>query len=785
MGWLPAVYRSSSAWRGCLLLLVLALAAPAGARGAAPLDQALAADALVAAAAVPSGFQDTAHWTGLTNPMAIRFAADGRVFVAEKSGLIQVFDSVGDPTPTVYADLRTKVHDFWDRGLLGLALDPGFTTGRPFVYVLYAYDHVLGDGAAPPRWGDGCPTPPGATADGCVISGRLSRLNASGTEQVLIEDWCQQYPSHSLGSLAFGADGALYVSSGDGASFNFADYGQDGSPLNPCGDPPGGVGAAMTPPTAEGGALRSQDVRSTGDPTGLNGAILRVNPDTGAALADNPNAGASDPNARRIIATGLRNPFRTIIRPGTNEVWAGDVGWNDWEEIDRVTTPLSGIRNFGWPCYEGNGRMASYDNLNLNLCESLYSQGAGAHATPFFTYNHAAAVATGDGCPTGGSSISGLAFYDGGTFPSSYDGALFFADYSRRCIWVMFKGANGLPDPNTRQAFVTGGPGPVDLQIGPGGDLFYADLAGGTIHRVHATAGNQAPTARATASPSSGAPPLTVTLRRPDLERSERRHPQLRLGPRRRRRVRRLDLSDPLVHVHDAGRPHRAAAGQRPQRAVGHDLGARACRHTAHRDDRHPRLGHDVEGRADRRVLGQRPRLAGQPAAGGEARLGAEPPALRERRQLSHPPGAELPRRGHRVVQRAGSRVPLPPRAAAQGHRQQRPVHHRDAATRPAHRPRDGGVRSAGAAALARLPDRRRSLHARAHRGLGELDQRAEPADVERLELRLRVVERRRRREPQRHGERRHDPARHVHAQRAAARARGRVRLRGAIGHRR
>ena len=171
------------------------------------------------------------------------------------------------------------------------------------MYALYAYNKDP-NSAHSRAGGDSCPTPPGATGDGCVIGGRLSRFSAGGTEQVLIEDFCQQYPSHSIGSLAFGADGALYVSAGDGASFNFADYGQDGDPLNPCGDPPGGVGGAMTPPTAEGGALRSQDVRTTGDPTGLDGAILRVNPDTGAALPDNPNAGSPDPNARRIV--GLR-----------------------------------------------------------------------------------------------------------------------------------------------------------------------------------------------------------------------------------------------------------------------------------------------------------------------------------------------------------------------------------------------------------------------------------------------------------------------------------------------
>ena len=206
----------------------------------------------------------------------VRFSSDGRVFVAEKRGVIKVFDSLSDTSPDVFADLNANVHNFWDRGLLGMALAPNFPTD-PSVYVLYTYDHELGSSAPAPRWGtpgmysDPCPTPPGATGDGCVVSGRLSRLQASGnamtgSEQVLVEDWCQQYPSHSVGSVEFGRDGALYASAGDGASFNFVDWGQDGAPLNPCGDPPGGVGATLTPPTAEGGALRSQDLRTAGDP---------------------------------------------------------------------------------------------------------------------------------------------------------------------------------------------------------------------------------------------------------------------------------------------------------------------------------------------------------------------------------------------------------------------------------------------------------------------------------------------------------------------------------------
>ena len=268
--------------------------------------------------------------------------------------------------------------------MLGMALHPSFPA-TPYVYVLYSYDHILGDPNPPPRWGtpgatsDPCPTPPGPNSDGCVTSSRLSRLQASGnvmtgSEQVLIEDWCEQYPSHSIGTVEFGPDGALYASGGDGASFTFADYGQDGSPLNPCGDPPGGVGATLSPPTAEGGALRSQDLRTSGDPVTLDGTIIRIDPTTGAALPTNPLAGNTNANARRIIAHGLRNSLRFGFRPGTSELWIGDVGWNDWEEINRIPSPTDSlVENFGWPCYEGSGRQPGYDSADLTLCENLYA----------------------------------------------------------------------------------------------------------------------------------------------------------------------------------------------------------------------------------------------------------------------------------------------------------------------------------------------------------------------------------------------------------------------------
>src|SRR5262245_10018905 len=469
-----------------------------------------------AAAVVPQAFSDTVAVGGLTLPTDVAFAADARLFVAEKSGLVKVFDSLSDPTPTVFADLRTQVHDFVDRGLLGLTLDPQFPT-RPYVYVLYTYNAV--PGGTEPAWtgpgGDDCPDPPGAITEGCVVQARLSRLTANGDqmagpELVLVSGWCQQFPSHSIGTVAFGSDGALYAGAGDGASYDFVDYGQT---KNPCGDPPAPAGTGLVPPTAEGGALRSQSVRRpAGQPVTLDGTIIRVDPATGAGLAGNPFASSPDQNARRIIAYAMRNPCRFVRRSGTDQLWVGDVGWGTWEEIDRVADVNDGVaENFGWPCYEGAGRQPGYDAADLTRCESLYT--GGGHTPPFFTYRHDQHVVATDGCGVdGGSSISGMAFEEASNYPAEYDGAVFFADAARGCIWVMTRGGGTDPSPSRIQPFVGAGGAVVKVLSGPGGDIFYVDLYAGEIHRIIYNGANHPPTAVINASTTSGPAPLTVAF---------------------------------------------------------------------------------------------------------------------------------------------------------------------------------------------------------------------------------------------------------------------------------
>ena len=446
------------------LLLVALPAAPAGAE-------------------VPPGFRDEVVFEGLKSPTSVAFAPDGRTFVTEKNGMVLTFSGRGDEKPKVVADLRRVVHSFNERGLMSAVLDPAYPR-RPYLYVGYTYNAPLGGVA--PAWGtakgggkrkgvpEGClgGRPDLGFALGCPASSRVSRLTlAKGgkaiAEDVLLEDWCQQFSSHSIGDLAFDRSGALLVGGGDGAYFDGPDVGKRGYPANACGDPP-----------LEGGALRAQDLVTPGDPVTLDGTVARISPLDGSPAAGNPSGAPG--NEGRIVAFGLRNPFRFAVRPGADELWIADVGWTTAEEVN--VAPLDRVADFGWPCFEGRATQQRYAARNTPICNEVYADHA--VSPPWFAYRHGSHVVPGEPCPAiPPAAISGITFDRGSRFPSPFDGALLFADYIRGCIWAVAPEMFGRPEKGAVQVFETNAATPIDLESGPGG-TWYVDIAGGTIHRI-------------------------------------------------------------------------------------------------------------------------------------------------------------------------------------------------------------------------------------------------------------------------------------------------------------
>ena len=535
--------------RGLILLLLagalfLALCSQAGAMILPPGFQ---MRILPLPAATPPNWDN-----GLLKPTTLDFAPDGKLFVAERDGRVHEFDSIEDSTPTLVLSIIDKVMARGDRGILGMKLDPEYPT-KPYIYLSYTYDAPIGGDSANSthtHYADGaddCEEAVNNAVD-CLVSGRLARVKINPatsvavggpvdptSEEVLVNSWCQQTTSHSIGDIEFDSEGALLMSGGDGASWGNLDYGQQG---NPCGDPP-----------YEGGSLRAQDLKTpatSADPTNYNGALIRVNRETGAAMPNNPFAlnplfgeGKEDVAARRIISEGNRNPYRFTIQPGTSNVYIGDVGMDLWEEIDRLTSPPApgqGLTNFGWPCYEGgrSGNLvqarwqAAEQEQGKPFCAFLYNNPSKV-TPPFFAYPHPLTpgydghLFSGDACdPSPGSAIAGLAFYDPSgvaaedLFPPEYRGALFFSDAARGCIWTMEEGAGGAPDPSTVANFAIRTDGElfnaVDIVQGPNGALYMPNFYADGITEIRYLPGNQAPSAQLSADKTYGPAPLKVNF---------------------------------------------------------------------------------------------------------------------------------------------------------------------------------------------------------------------------------------------------------------------------------
>lgn len=235
--------------------------------------------------------------TGLTRPVAITHAGDGRLFVVEKGGYIRIVDSGGALLPTAFLDVHTLVSTGNEQGLLGLAFHPGYT-GNGYFYIHYT------------------DTSGASQVVRYQVSGDPNVADPNSDTPVL--SVAQPFANHNGGDLKFGPDGYLYISLGDGGAFcDPGDEAQDGA--------------------------------------SLLGKLLRIDVDSGSPYAippSNPFAGP-DGVADEIWAVGLRNPWRISFDRLTGDLWIGDVGQNAREEIDFQPASSSGGENYGWDCREG------------------------------------------------------------------------------------------------------------------------------------------------------------------------------------------------------------------------------------------------------------------------------------------------------------------------------------------------------------------------------------------------------------------------------------------------
>ncbi len=408
--------------------------------------------------------------SGLNQPTAIEWTPNGNtLFIAEKGGVIKVSQN-GQVSNTPFIDLTAQVNGTRDRGLLDIAVHPDFFNGSPYVYALYTYDppEVFQNSglAGPDGNGNRASRLTRITADAntnfttavpgseVVILGTNSTWDnfnafANSTNDfneapagilpdgTNLQDFlAADSESHTIGSVEFGPDGALYVSNGDGTSYNRVD-----------------------PRT-----VRVQDIDN------LSGKIIRIDPITGEGLADNPfYNGDSSANRSKVYQLGLRNPFRMTIDQRNGDVFVGDVGWTQWEEINSAGAGA----NFGWPYYEGgsgnNLRTGGYQNLSE--AQAFYNSGQSADSS-ILALNHSAdginAIVLGD-------------IYTGNAFPEEYQGDLFFSDLGQGIVYnANFDDQGNVTSFNT---FTTGANVVVQIIEAPDGSLYYVDLDDGLVGR--------------------------------------------------------------------------------------------------------------------------------------------------------------------------------------------------------------------------------------------------------------------------------------------------------------
>ena len=255
------------------------------------------------AVAGQSAFRKAVFARGFDHPVLLTYAPGERdtVYVVEEPGRVI---RLRNGRRTVFLDIRDRVQFGGEQGLLGLAFDPRYSSNRRF-YVAYT----------------------SKSGDNTVVRYRSDGLRGVlGSRKVLLAEK-DPYGNHNGGHLAFGPDGRLYTSIGDGG------YG---------GDPQG----------------RAQNMRS------LFGKLLRLD--------------VSRPAATWTIAgLGLRNPWRFSFDRANGDLYIADVGQESVEEVNFTSWNSTGLENYGWNLYEGSRRYAQGAPMR------------GVLVFPIFEYEHA------------------------------------------------------------------------------------------------------------------------------------------------------------------------------------------------------------------------------------------------------------------------------------------------------------------------------------------------------------------------------------------------------------
>lgn len=290
---------------------------------------------------------------------------DERLYAFRKDGYIQIVQTNGSINNNVFLNISALSNNSWnnEHGLVGLAFHPNYQANGYF-YVFY---NQVGTGT-------------------CTVS-RFSRLAGSAdfadaSSELKLLTWEHPNPNHVGGCLQFGPDGYLYIAAGDGGG---------------AGDP----------------NHTAQNLQS------YLGKILRIDVDGGSPFAVPPtNPFVGNPNALPAIwAYGLRNPWRFSFDRLTGDLWIGDVGQDEREEVNFQPADNGAGRNYGWSCMEGTM------TFNASQCTDTAS-----YVPPLFEYNHDAAEC----------SITGGVVYRGGAHANLF-GKYIFTDFCSGKLWALSK----------------------------------------------------------------------------------------------------------------------------------------------------------------------------------------------------------------------------------------------------------------------------------------------------------------------------------------------------------